>query len=196
MPDARLIVVLRNPVDRAFSCYTHLRREGFETLEFEEALELEDFRISQNWAHLWHYKSGGYYYQQLLPYFKEFGKDKVKVYLFDDLCNQPESMLKDIFDYLGVDNSFKPDMAKQNVSGLPKIMLLQKLVSRDNPIRNLAKFMLPISLRKNTAKRIREWNLEKIALDDNIRKFLMFEFKEDILQLQNLIQRDLSAWLP
>ena len=55
LPDVKLIVILRNPIDRAFSCYTHLLREGYESLSFADSLKAEEGRIHDNWAHLWHY---------------------------------------------------------------------------------------------------------------------------------------------
>ncbi len=197
IPQTKLIVVLRNPVDRAFSCYTHLLREGYETLTFEEGLKAEEARIVNNWAHLWHYKRGGLYYQQLKPYFDTFGRDKLAVYLYEDFKSDSVSLVKDIFSYLEVDNSFVPDMSKRNVSGIPKSMVLQKFLKRKNLVRSSIKTIFPNRLKARVAKSIREWNVgDKPALSLETSNKLAQYFREENSKLQKLIQRDLSSWLP
>jgi hypothetical protein len=65
VPDAKLIVVLRQPADRAYSHYIMMVRSGREWLSFEEALEQERTRIEQSWSPTWHYRETGYYHEQL-----------------------------------------------------------------------------------------------------------------------------------
>ena len=65
LPDVKLMAVLRNPVDRAFSSYAHLRRDGRESIaDFRLALQEEEARIKANWEHQWHYAQLGFYYTQ------------------------------------------------------------------------------------------------------------------------------------
>lgn len=78
IPDAKLIVVLRHPAERAFSSFAHLIRAGYETLSFEEALEEEPQRIKEKWAPLWYYKEKGFYAQQLERYFELFDREDRK----------------------------------------------------------------------------------------------------------------------
>lgn len=196
LPDAKLIVILRNPVDRAFSSYTHLLREGFETLPFEESLTQEDQRIRDRWAPLWYYKDKGFYGQQLQRYYEAFPKEQIKVYLFEDLCRNPIDVVQDIFAYIGVEPSFEPDMAKKNVSGVPKNVALQRLLTRKNPIKAVGKRLLPKQFRKNLSNSIQAKNLgEKPTLLPETRAELLDLYRDDILLLQGLIERDLSAWL-
>ena len=196
LPDAKLIVILRNPVDRAFSSYTHLLREGFETLPFEESLTQEEQRIRDRWAPLWYYKDKGFYGQQMQRYYDAFPKEQIKVYLFEDLCQNPLAVVQDIFSYIGVDTNFEPDMAKKNVSGVPKNVALQRLLTRKNPIKSVGKMLLPKQFRKNLSNSIQTKNLgEKPKLSPEMRAQLLELYREDILLLQGLIERDLSAWL-
>ncbi|NEZ67150.1 sulfotransferase [Leptolyngbyaceae cyanobacterium CCMR0082] len=196
IPDVKMIVILRHPVDRAFSCYTHLKREDYEPLSFEEGLKAEPSRIANNWSHLWHYQTAGYYHAQLKPYFERFDEKQFKIYLFEDLCRDSLGILRDIFEFLGVDPDFNPDMTKQNVSGMPKSMLLQKFFSRDNVLRSTIQTIVPEDLRHNAAKRIKQWNIgKKPELLPQTRQQLTAIYRDDILKLQNLIDRDLSTWL-
>jgi hypothetical protein len=193
LPAVKLVAVLRNPVDRAYASYLHLIRDGQERLmDFAEALQAEETRIQENWMPLWHYQQRGFYYQQLCRYYDLFKSEQLKIYLYEDLSRDPEGLLKDLFDFLGVDNTFVPDMStKFNVSGVPKNQLLHQLLTQANPIKKLLKPLLPSQMRQN----IRLGNLEKPQLPPEIRQRLIETYQEDILQLQNLIERDLSSWL-
>ncbi|MBE9065701.1 sulfotransferase, partial [Leptolyngbya cf. ectocarpi LEGE 11479] len=196
IPKTRLIVVLRNPVDRAFSCYTHLRREGYETLSFEDALQVEEQRIKNNWAHLWHYQEAGFYSKQLKPYLNLFDREQIKIFLFDDLCKDSLSLSQEIYAFLGVDTDFVPDLEKRNVSGMPKSLLLQKLLFRGNFLRDAFLSIFPRRLYRDFVKQIKKWNMgDKLSLAPCTRLHLQRIYRDDILELQGLIQKDLSMWL-
>ena len=117
--DAKLIAILRHPIERAYSAYLHMLRDGRETLtDFRQALEAEDARIRDHWEHIWHYKRMGLYGEQLQRYYDIFDPDQIKVYLYDDFCSDPGKVMRDLFFFLGVDEDFNPDMSsKPNVSG-------------------------------------------------------------------------------
>ncbi|MGK7896071.1 MAG: sulfotransferase [Xenococcus sp. (in: cyanobacteria)] len=194
LPKAKLIVILRNPVDRAYSCYKHL--VALEPFSFADALQEEDKRISQNWSHLWHYRQGGYYYKQLKGYFEKFSPEQIKVYLFDDLKSDPLGLVQNLFSVLEVDDSFVPDLAYRNVSNNPKIKVLQNIVSGRHFLRLASQKVVPASLRKNVAQKIRSWNSQNFeAMPEEVRYQLTKDYREDILKLQDLVGLNLSHWL-
>ena len=194
LPEAKLIAILRNPVDRAYSCYKHLI--ALERFSFAEALEQEDKRIQQNWAHLWHYRQGGYYYLQLKRYFDKFSPEQIKVYLFDDLKAEPAKLLEDVYSFIGVDSSFIPDLTFKNVSNNPKVKSLQNITNGHSFLRSVAQQVIPYSIRKNIAEKIRQWNSKEFTpMPQDTKEQLVEGYKQDILKLQELIDRDLSHWL-
>ena len=74
LPNTKLVAVLRDPVERAYSSFLHLKRNGREPLDdFVEALEAEERRIRDNWEWIWHYKNMGFYHEQLRRYHEAFG---------------------------------------------------------------------------------------------------------------------------
>lgn len=194
VPDAKLIAVLRNPVDRAYSCYKHLI--ALEPFSFADALKEEENRIQKNWAHLWHYQRAGYYYEQLKRYFERFDKAQIRVYLFDNLKNRPLEVVQDTLSFLEVDPSFVPDLAYKNVSNNPKVKFLQNILNGKNSVRSSLKQVLPSPLRTSAASRIRSWNSKDFPpIEHDVRARLTEGYKEDILNLQQLIGQDLSHWL-
>lgn len=194
IPEAKLIAILRNPVDRAYSCYKHLI--ALEPYSFVEALEAEDDRIKRNWAHLWHYRQGGYYYTQLQRYFEKFDRRQIKIYLFDDLIKHPLSITRNAFEFLGIDPTFVPDLEHKNVSNNPKVKFLQNIVNGKSKIRTFSKKIFPKAVRASVAEQIRGWNSKSFPpMPEDIRQELTKAYRLDIQQLEQLIERDLSHWL-
>lgn len=110
-PDATFIAILRHPVDRAYSAYLHCIRDDRETIhDFGRALEAEDQRIADHWEHIWHYRTMGYYGRQLHRYYDAFGPERIRVFLYKDLRTDPVGVLQDCYRFLGVDDSFVPEM--------------------------------------------------------------------------------------
>lgn len=194
IPEVKLIAILRDPVERAYSSYMHYIREDYEKCSFAEALEEEKKRIQENWVYMWYYKRCGYYYEQIKRYLDIFAPSQIKICLYDDLRADTSLFLKDIFDFLEIDNSFVPELSVLNASGIPKSRLLYNFLDRGNPIRSALK-VLPQDLRRNVAKPLRKWNLEKPSLPPDIGNELRKLYRSDILKLQDLINRDLSPWL-
>ena len=196
IPHAKLIAILRNPTERAYSSYMHLVREGYETLSFEEGLREEKRRIQAKWAHLWHYERGGYYYSQLQRYFDTFDRNQIRVYLYENLNDDSIAVVQDIFRFLGVDDSFAPDLTRMNVSGIPKSRLLYNFFARKNLVRTILTTLLPMQFRKSISQHIKKWNLTaNPSISVETKKKLIEVYREDVLRLQELIQRDLSKWL-
>ena len=193
----KIICILRNPVDRAYSNYLHLFRDGREPLNsFENAIASEDQRIKDNWSPSWHYVHAGFYYKLLQRYFEYFPEKQIKVFLYEDYISDPQNILSQLFDFLDVDSSFQPDMStRYNASGIPKNLLLNSLLSKRNPIRNLVKDLVPKKISDKVVK-VRNANLDKPpTLPLQVRQKLQQGYRSDIIQLQDLIQTDLSRWL-
>ncbi len=193
LPNVRLIVILRNPVDRAYANYLHLIRDDREPeKDFAQALQAEPERIGNNWEWFWHYVQLGYYGQQLKQYYGLFDKSQIRVYLYEDLVKRSDWLIQDLFEFLQVDTSFQPDMSiRPNKSGVPKNPLLHKLLTKPNPIKSLLKPLFPAKMRQ----KIQHNNLETPKLSAEVRESLTALYREDLLQCQALIGRDLSAWL-
>lgn len=201
IPNSKLIAILRHPADRAFSAYMHVVRDHKETaVNFSEALKLEDQRFSQNWGPIWHYTRASLYYEQVKRYYDIFDSEKIKILLYDDFNTDPEQTLQNIFEFLEVDTAFKPDMKhKANVSGTPKNKTVDSFVNtffnKKNPIRYTARYLIPEKTRWRFTTNVRNRNLVRQTIPSEIRVELTQQFRDDILQLEELIDRDLSPWL-
>lgn len=199
IPEVKLICVLRNPVDRAYSNFLHCIGRGVEPLrDFSEALKQEEKRIHENWGLVHYYKEKGFYYKYLKKYFELFKKDQIKVYIYNNFKDFPEQTVKDIFSFLNVDSSFVPETSRQhNVSktlGLKKNIFTSILQSR-NPLKIYLKDLIPKNLKNKIITSMNKHNVEPIKpMNQEIREMLLNAYKEDIYKLEDLIQKDLKSW--
>jgi len=193
IPDAKLIAILRNPIERAYSGYIMHVREGRETAkDFAEALQEEETRIRNNWG--WgHYVNVGFYHTQLKRYLELFDQEQIRVYLYEDLKTDPIKLVQDIFRFLGVDDTFVPDTSlKYNVAGVPKNDAIKALIKNFNSIKPAMNLLLPDKLRHYVRSKIYE---KPPTLSKEIHQNLIEVYRKDILSLQDFLQRDLSKWL-
>jgi hypothetical protein len=186
---AKIIAILREPGSRAFSDYQMHYRKGNERLDFSQLLTPDNRFIKP-----------GFYYSELLPFFETFNRQNIKIFLFEDLTNNPQKMMAELFTFIGVDANFIPDISKKNrVGGMPKNQKLNLLLTKKNPLRtsvaSILKLFMPLEFRQKMRSRLVEKNIQKAKLTPESKKILTEIYREDILKLQNLIDRDLSHWL-
>ena len=113
--EIKIVIVLRNPIDRAYSNYMHHIRDGWENISFEQALDDENRRIEENWGWSYHYVKTGMYYYQVKAYLDNFRQ--TKIYFFEELKFK-DSLLKDLYAFLEVRFTKElKDNKEYNVSG-------------------------------------------------------------------------------
>jgi len=203
VPGAKSIALLRNPADRAYSAYLYAVRIGVEPLtDFAQALREEPRRIRNRWHYVFHYRSRGLYYRQLKRYYEVFGRERLGVWLYEDLREDPASVAQSVFRFLEVDDTFAPDTSsKHNPAGVPASAPARAAMrATDKAVGGLRKVLAPTSGVLPLAFKMRRLVHSRVLtepppIDPGLRENLTCSYKEDVLRLQDLIGRDLSAWL-
>ena len=183
-----IIIVLRNPIDRAYSSYLHKIRDGREKLSFEEALNTEEKRRAENWAWGWFYVSGGLYAERVKAYMDNFERVLILLFEEDIVTGQwEEKILKFLnLDPLpeGLGNLHK------NKSGYPKNRLLHQVTTRvlmDELIVRKIKDVFELTpfhaASKRIYRRILEANLKKEKMAPGTREMLKERFRGDVALL-------------
>ena len=114
LPGVRLIAILRNPVDRAYSNYWITVQNGLDDVSFEEAVGREGERINAPKSEFWRtvqphaYLDRGYYFKQLKYYLEYFKREQLLILLFDDLRQSPDRVVREVFRFLEVDEGYVP----------------------------------------------------------------------------------------
>jgi len=184
-PRAGLIVVLRDPVTRAYSAYLNQVRKGYESRPPEEAL-VPGQRAVDN----------GFYSERLRAFWGAFGRERVRVWLFDDLRDDPHTTVSSVFAHLGVDPSVRIDASEVfNRASLPRSAFVHRLVPSYGVRRRLAG-----SVPKKLQPFLRSaWDRNQSpapSLPAEVETRLRHLFETEVRQLEAILERDLGAWLP
>ncbi|MCX8125372.1 MAG: sulfotransferase domain-containing protein [Spirochaetes bacterium] len=201
--NVKIIILLRNPVERAYSLYSWMVMEGYEWISnFEEALAAEEGRFcneffrTNNPEYFWDYMyvRSGLYYEQVMRYMDIF--EDIKIYLFDELVTSSKAIYFDVCNFLGINNTFDPVFVHQNPSRLPRSIRLQFILRRlRSLVGKIPKFSKPL---KCSISLIMNLNISfgsKPVVSLETRQFLKKRYERDILELSKLIGKDLYSWL-
>lgn len=202
----KIIILLRNPANRAFSNWhlAHLHKKR-ETLSFEEALDKEAERYKNRnnlfyWPGVMYFRSG-LYFEQVKRYLDTFGKENVKILIFEEFIEQPAEWTKAVYQFLGVDPTFTPQFVQNNAAHQPKnpglynflttppSFMIRFYNSLPKAIKNLVYNFLS-KLHRSNRKPIQN----KQGINPETYRTLMEKYLPDIKKLEDLLARDLSIW--
>jgi hypothetical protein len=202
VPQAKIIIMLRNPADRAFSLYQWMIKEGYEWAPtFKDALRMEEDRrnsvsfVKENPEYFYNflYRTSGCYARQVERFLETFDREQMRFLIFDDFVSSPASCTRKIFRFLGIDDTIKLNTPVRNEGRSAHSAPLQFWIrQRARPI--LRK--IPLGLR--IMRKAMQWNTtpRKGTLSDRFRQRLLQYYEEDIRETSALIGRDLaSRWL-
>ena len=199
VPDAKIIMILREPVDRTYSAYMHLVREGRETLSIENGLEREAERKQQGFEPMWWYKELSLYYSQVKRYLEMFGEKQVKVLLYEELFSDLGQGLREIFAFLGVREDVVIDTSvRYNPAGVVKsrrlYTFLTRFVRNPNGLEKRIKSLIPRQLRMVWATKAMSMLVRPVPMDPQLQTHLRPYFVEDVAKLEELLHRNLDCW--
>ncbi|MDA3822162.1 MAG: sulfotransferase [Bacteroidales bacterium] len=193
---AKIIVMLRNPIEKAYSQYMHLVRDQREHLDFYDALLAEPERKKNKWGDFWLYASSSLYSEKLKIYQSVFGEENVKVVLFHDFINNPDAVLVDVFEFLGVDTTIKCNTKTvYNRSGISKSKFIAKFFSKPNSLKSVVKALIPERIRIPLRLFLLNLNTgKKNTMDSRAKVFLANYFREDVYALETVLTKK-TGWL-
>ena len=199
IPDARIIMILREPADRVFSAYMHLVREVRETLSFEEGLSKEAERKQQGFEPMWWYKELSMYSSQVKRYLEVFGPEQVKVLVYEEFYAHPEQGLREVFAFLGVKEDISIDTSvRYNPAGEVKARrlytFLTNFIRNPNAFEKRIKSLVPRKLRMVWATKAVGMLIRPVSIDPQFHAQLKEYFAEDVMKLEDLLHRDLQCW--
>lgn len=190
-PDIKLIACLRNPIDRAYSSYW--ARKNYtkkESLTFEEALK-EDLM----------YIEGGLYHKHLARYLRYFKKEQILILLFDDVVLSSENEIIKVLRFLGLDSTMTLTIKEVPINKSKKSLFpFAGLIMKDLPNflidMNLG-YLLHLARKVGMRKFLLSLTTSSFnypEMNPNTRLYLRSVFHDDVRQLENLLNRDLSHW--
>ncbi len=203
IPSAKLIAILRNPIDRAYSAYMHAIERAMETRDFEEAIndELCGFYYDPLDRLRRDYLQHGLYAKQIKNLLHYFPKDQIKIIIFEELREKPHNILKNVFKFIGVNNDFIPNMIIHNeTQGGYRSKWLARLTyahQSTQTIRNVIKTLVPFHIRTTFRKKLIAFNRVKAvkpSFPANLRPILQEYYSNEITTLECLLNKEIIAW--
>lgn len=204
-PDARILILLRDPADRAYSLYNWMAQEGYEWAgTFEEALRREPERASSDrfrdncseYFYNYLYVRSSRYADQVARYLRHFGQERVHVVLFEDFVGRPRETYRGVLDFLGVPVPEPlPKPRVRNPSRRPYSPRLQRVLRLLTRWRRRLRPGRPAS--KASRDSLLEWGLtgeQPPPLPPGLRRRIQEACRDDIRRLEKIIDRDLTSW--
>lgn len=200
-PDVNLVIILRNPVDRAYSAYWYACREGWETHKsFEEAIDAESKRLNED-PFKWRqcaYLDRSFYYKHIQNLYEIFKKKQVHIFLYEDFKKNPLSVCKQVFSIFNVEmKNFNIPSIKFNKSAISRSQWLIRLINTDNIVKRIVKKVVPENITCGIGKKFKKLNRKEFEyppINPGTKKTLKDFFREPNEKLSLLIGRDLKKW--
>jgi hypothetical protein len=200
VPDAKLIAIVRDPIDRAYSNWMHAWSDGLEPIsDFYEACEAECDRITAGWGHFWHYRRMGLYGEQLEHLLTRFPREQVHILRYRELVDAPHETLDRISAFLGVDGGLQLPVRGENTRPfvqpglktdvLAPIVRAGASVGQHFPPEVWRRASVPLlwALHANGGPR------PHLRVDE--RRALVGYYADDIRRLEAITSEDYSDWL-
>jgi hypothetical protein len=198
LPGARLIVILRDPVERAHSNWTHLWSAGLDPVgDFVLACAEEQRRIEARWADFWHYTALGRYGEQLEHLYTVFPREQVFVFRYRALVENPAEVLDRICAFLGVPEGILTEVPRENVTAHPQRSLRHGAVSRALRASIAVSKVLPgaTAVSGSLERILQRDSPPRQPLTWEQRQALIPRFEDDIRLLEVITGDDFSDWL-
>lgn len=201
LPEVRLIAVVRDPIDRAYSNWMHLWSDGLEPLsDFEEAFAKQDERVAAGWAPFWRYRELGLYGEQLAHLFELVDRDRVLVLRYRDLIDEPGATIDRACHFLGIRpgmiDAIPRDNSRSYVPPGWRPRLLGPVIRTGA---RLGQFAPPELWRRASVPLISGLTGSGVThrphLTPEQRERLLPAFADDITLLSRLTGDDYSAWV-
>ena len=193
-PDAKILMVLRNPIERAFSQYAHMLSFADSPVTFREYVDAAIHSGSTRISELYPFLKFGLYHEQLERYFSLFDRGQIQIHFYENFTRDPASVLSDIFRFLSVDADFAPDMSDRHMeAAVPRSFFLKKAI-KQLAVWDTVRDLLPKALRTHLRSLVFQPR-GALKMSPADRAFLAEYYRDDTTSLSKLLQRDLSHWL-
>ncbi|NHC45801.1 sulfotransferase family protein [Motilibacter aurantiacus] len=200
VPHAKLIAVVRDPVDRAYSNWMHLWSDGLEPVDdFVEACRCEDARVAAGWAPFWHYSRLGRYGEQLRHLYSLFPREQVLVLRYRQLVDEPQQTLDTVCSFLGVPRGHAVDAPPENVR--PYVPATRRTAVLATAIRAgaaVGAYLPPRAWRVAAVPLLKALHASGTArprLTVEQRREVLAPLVEDIKELEELTGQSYADWL-
>jgi len=193
-PDARIVMILRNPIERAFAQHLHTLSAVSRPLTFREHIEAALQPNQRKIGELYPFLEFGMYGEQVERYLRTFPRDRILILFYEDFTTNPRTVLQTIFGFLAVDQTFAPDLSARHMTArVPRSFFVIRLLKRTG-IWAAGGRLVPVTSRR---KMFSVLFRRRATMRPDAREIVRLRdfYRSDIERLSELIGIDLSRWL-
>jgi len=191
VPHAKIIIILRNPIERAFSHYTMSLRDGVTKESFHEALMTQRSRIEKNDRNVPHYLKYSFYSDDVKRFLDVFGREQVKIFLFENFILNEKKTFEQVLQFLDIIYDVENlKIGKYNPASKPRTPLT-KLIINNNFISKIANLLLSDSLKLKLRDDLLFKKIVKSMISYDDKKLLYQFYKEDVEKLEKILKSKL-----
>lgn len=189
--NVKIIILLRDPIKRAYSNYLHLVREHREELNFDEAIKEEPNRVKARYSDFWYYTFNSFYYKKVKAYKDAF--KNVLIITTEELNSNTKETVKKVYQFLEVDTEFSPNNIdrRYNSGGVYSDNFITRLMFKQNKFKVFIKKIMPITpwMKHLKHKIIGNFKKETPQINQESENYLVNLFKEDV----NMLKKDFDV---
>lgn len=196
-PNAKIIVILRDPARRAFSEHMHLVRNGIEDKSFSEALKCEQERIKKGWIPLFYHVERSKYNRGIQEYTNYFKPRNIKIILFSELKRDADKVYHNVLEFLGLQYEPAETGRKYQATGEVRSRCLFNLLnwlSANKVVNRTVKFIANEKWARDKRLQFRNKLLKKKSIRQEDRKLVLQKIESNIDKVNQLIRQDVSSW--
>jgi hypothetical protein len=211
-PEAKIILVLRNPVERAISAYNFAVKRNLDDKDLLSAIDEEHLRLKSDDVQILSETTcidHGRYFKQISLLRNYFKEENTLILFYKDVKHNPEQVIKETYSFLNLDPQFNPELKALNKTGTVRFKLIKNLVYNNNPVKKFLlknvfdviipydlKYRIKISILRLITKKDTKATKEqpKNVIDNQTKRYLYKLLEEDINNLEILLNKDLSHW--
>ena len=191
--DSKIIISIRNPIERAYSGYFSNEFMRKDNLSFKEMIDSHKKLIDENEFYIYNILEPGFFSKHIKRFQDNFTSDKIKVIVFEDYIKNTEKSIKSILEFLELDTDFEFTEQPKRGYRIPKNKI-SKLALENKTIRKLSTFFIPTVTRQQIGEKFMLKETEKPVMNLEERSYLKEIYEDDVKELEILLDRDLP-WL-
>ena len=194
IPQAKIIMVLRSPIDRAFSQYLHNVSDGHVTEPFRDYVRTCLRRSGEGLGIHEPFLEMGFYADQVLRYLSHFPREHIGIWFYEETKKQPKSFMQEVLEFLEVDSAFTPDTSKRyNQPRIARLLKPNQILQRLG-VWKMLRGIMPGPL-KSAMQSALYRPTGSVIMTPADRALMLDFYRNDIRRLEEILGRDLSRWL-
>ena len=192
-PDSKIIISIRNPIERAHSGYFSNEFMRKDNLSFREMIDSHKKLMDKNEFYIYNILEPGFFSKHIKRFQDNFTSDKIKVIVFEDYVKNTEKSIESILEFLELDTDFEFTEQPKRGYRIPKNKI-SKMTLENKTIRKISTFFIPTVTRQQIGERFMLKETEKSVMSLKERNYLKEIYEDDVKKLEMLLHRDLP-WL-